>query len=326
MAKINRPQIKKVARFLRGLPGDDCGLNFYNLEGDEKEIIASRMYPPLNHQQAINFFFFVCLHQYGFWYGDESGYKEPLSGCLDGKKLKGSDLLWAVCKKALDHDFLIFEPARLAEMSFNDLREKIFTDANGPIDFPDNQERHQLTNCYGQWFVENKSEPTKIVELAHSLNRSLGFFLWLTREVPGYNRDRFKKKNLLLAMVLSNRPEKFLEVKDPQSWSPIVDYHLMRLALRLGLVDLKKSEQRANEKRLWIDALAEYRIRRATYRAIKRLISKSGKSMPFIDKLFWTGRQYCPEMEDQECSQCIFSEVCKKRTELFQPIFRTTAY
>ncbi|PIZ70005.1 MAG: hypothetical protein COY11_03495 [Candidatus Portnoybacteria bacterium CG_4_10_14_0_2_um_filter_44_20] len=110
------------------------------------------------------------------------------------------------------------------------------------------QERHQLTNSYGQWFLKNGNEPIKIVKQANSLGRSLDFFLWLTREVPGYNRDRFKKKNLLLAMVLSNRPEKFLEVKDPQCWSPIVDYHLMRLALRLGLVDLNKKEQPVNEK------------------------------------------------------------------------------
>ncbi|OIP79450.1 MAG: hypothetical protein CO002_02760 [Candidatus Portnoybacteria bacterium CG_4_8_14_3_um_filter_44_10] len=188
------------------------------------------------------------------------------------------------------------------------------------------QERHQLTNSYGQWFLKNGNEPIKIVKQANSLGRSLDFFLWLTREVPGYNRDRFKKKNLLLAMVLSNRPEKFLEVKDPQCWSPIVDYHLMRLALRLGLVDLNKKEQPVNEKKLWVNAKAEYRIRYATYRAVRRLISRSGKQMPFIDEKLWLGRRYCPETEDPQCAQCIFSSVCKKRVELFQPIYRTTAY
>lgn len=326
MAKINRRQIEKAAKFLRELPADEDFLNFYSFKKDDIEIVASEMYPSLYHPQAINFFFFVCLHQYGFWYGDESGYKEPLFGYLDGKKLKGSDLLWAVCKKALDYDPLIFEPARLAEMSFDDLREKIFVDANGPIDFPDNQERHRLTNRYGQWFVENKSESIKMVGLANSLNRSLDFFLWLIRVIPGYDRDRFDKKNLLLAMVLSNRPERFLEVKDPQCWSPIVDYHLMRLALRLGLVNLNEKERWVNERRLWVNARAEYRIRRAIHRAIGWLIFKSGKPMSFVDKKLWMGRQYCPEMEGPQCSNCIFSEVCKKQIELFQPVFRTTAY
>lgn len=326
MAKVNRRQTGKVAKLLGELPDESCGLNFYSFGNDGKEIAASRMYPPIDHPQAINFFFFVCLHQYGFWHGDENGYWEPIFGCLDGENLKGSDLLWAACKKALDNDPLIFEPAGLAKISLDDLQEKIFVDDNGPIDFPDCPERHRLTNRYGQWFAEEQNEPIKIVELANSLKRSLDFFLWLTQKIPGYNADRFDKKNLLLAMVLSNRPERFLKIGDPQSWSPIVDYHLMRLALRLGLVDLSDKERPINEKRLWVNAKAECRIRRATYRAIRRLISRSGKSMLFIDEKLWMGRRYCPEAEEPQCSKCIFTEVCKKRTELFQPVFRTTNY
>jgi len=61
MAKVNSRQTGKVAKLLGELPNESCGLNFYSHETGRKEIVASRMYPALNHPQAINFFFFVCL-------------------------------------------------------------------------------------------------------------------------------------------------------------------------------------------------------------------------------------------------------------------------
>ena len=58
----------------------------------------------------------------------------------------------------------------------------------------------------------------------------------------------------------------------------------------------------------------------------EQVIRESGHAMSFIDEKMWSARRYCPEMTMPNCPECVFSEVCKKRTELFQPIFRTTAY
>ncbi|MFC1678122.1 hypothetical protein ACFLZ9_00115, partial [Patescibacteria group bacterium] len=89
MVKVNEVQVKKVAEVLKSLTKREVGLNFYGFQKGDKEIIANDMYPPLNHPQAINFFFFCCLHQHGFWYGDEKGYVGKFYGIINDKKTGG---------------------------------------------------------------------------------------------------------------------------------------------------------------------------------------------------------------------------------------------
>ena len=324
MVALNKSQIAKVGELLKKLP-EGSGLNFYSFKKGNEEIIALDMYPKLNHPQAINFFFFVVMHDYGFWYGDEKGYYEPLYGTINGKREKGSDLLWKMSMAALNKNETQFEPAKLAKIKPMELAQ-IFSDDNGPIVWPDFEKRFQMTRASGKWFIEEKTSPSEIVILANSEEGPLKEFLWWTRKIPGYNRDLAEKKNLLLAMVLANRPEKFLNVKDPENWRPIVDYHLMRVSLRMGLVELNKEEKRENKERKWIAYFTEREIRWAVYNAVLELIQKSGRPMSFIDKTMWMGRRYCPEMTAPDCSKCLFDSVCKKRVELFQPVFRTTAY
>lgn len=324
MVTINKSQIAKVAELLKKLSEGD-GLNFYSFKKGDEEIIASDMYPELKHPQAVNFFFFAVMQDFGFWYGDDKGYFEPLYGKINGKSEKGADLLWKMCVKALYKDEKQYEPNRLIEIKPAELA-RIFSDDNGPIPWPDFEKRFQMTRAFGKWFVRERKTPIWIVNEANDSEKPLQCFLTWLRIIPGYNRDLAEKKNLLLAMALANRPEKFLNVKDPENWRPIVDYHLMRVSLRMGLVELNKEEKRENKERKWTDYFTEREIRWAVYNAVLELIAESGRPMSFIDKTMWMGRRYCPEMTAPECTKCLFDSVCKKRVELFQSIIRTAAY
>ncbi len=325
MAVLNLPQIEKLAKFFKILPKTSEGMNFYSFKKDNVEVVASDLYPPINHSETIIFFFFVCLHQYGFWYGDEKGYLEPLIGFINNKKAKGSDLLFQAAMRAFNQNCFCFKPSQLAKINPPELAQ-IFSDDNGPIPFPDFETRFQLTRAFGKWFVAQNISPSQIVSLANSKKEQLKYFLNQLIKVSGFDKDPFQKKNLLLAMILTNRPEKFLRVQDNYNWRPIIDYHLMRLALRLGLVDLSFAEQVTNIKRNWVSQELENEIRLLAYEAINAVIIQSGQPMSFIDEIMWQARRYCPEMEKPNCPKCIFSGVCSKRIDLFQPIFRTTAY
>ena len=185
-----------------------------------------------------------------------------------------------------------------------------------------------MTRAYGRLLMDYDITPAEIVRESNEQKESLLFFIDKTLDIRGYNNDDLRKRNLLLAMILANRPEKFLIVNDPSNWYPIVDYHLMRLALRLGLVDLNYEEiEKENKRRLLVvDWKTEFEIRAATWVAVSELISKSNRTMFFVDQVMWDARRYCPEMEVPNCDKCIFTEVCAKRVELFQPVFRTTNY
>jgi hypothetical protein len=321
---INKEQIKKTAEFLKQLPKGENGLNFYSYKGkDGVENVFSDMYPPLNHQDAINFFFFACLHQHGFWYGDEKGYVKPLTGMINGKIEKGSDLLWKTISKTFPYNL---RPQKLADIPLEDLFYGILATDSGTILFPDLEERFKMTRAYGRWFVKNNTSPKEIVIASNKSKTPLLSFLRKMEVVPGFNKDSLEKKSLLLAMCLANRPEKFLVVKDPWNWSPIIDYHVMRFALRMGLIELNEEEQKANANRFWVSKETEDRIRWDVAIACNELISQSGHTMSFVDEKMWLARKYCPEMETPNCEKCLFTSACQKRTELFQPVYRTTSY
>lgn len=325
MTTINHAQIQKVADFIRKMPAGKHGMNFYSFKNkDGVDVPALGMYPPLNHPQTVNFFFFICMHMFGFWYGDHRGYVAPMYGVIDDKECKGADLVMKCAIKFLNAGGN-FSPEYFARITPKEFAE-IFSDDNGPIPFPDFEIRYKLTRAYGEFFYEMRASTIDGLEDTNVSKRPLKIFLEKTIIIPGYGDDPFLKKNTLLALVLANRPEHFLKVGPEEKWPPVVDYHLMRLALRLGLVEIDEYDTPENTERLWTEERMENKIRMDTYYAILALVNESGKTMSFVDHLLWSGRKYCPEMTEPECSKCVFCDVCEKHTKLFQPVFRTTAY
>ena len=54
--------------------------------------------------------------------------------------------------------------------------------------------------------------------------------------IGGYKEDPLRKKSALLAIILQQRPERFLRSVESEEAPPIVDYHVQRSCLRLGLI------------------------------------------------------------------------------------------
>lgn len=337
MAKVDRAAVSRVAEFIGSLSEENFRpLNFYSFWANGQERPALDMYPPLNHPQTINFFFAACMHQFGFWHGDRNGYAEPIIGRIGGKPAKGSDLLWKMFMLALNRDESIFTPERLARLSRDEFKT-LFSDDNGFVFFPDLETRYQMTRAYGEFFYGNgekvtagAKEPKELLDVVNVASNPAEKLTQLLAYCPGYEYclDNMRKKSRLLAMTMTNRPEHFImRVSANTQWEPIVDYHLMRLALRLGMVVLDaEREETDNKKRRWVGKETEASIREETRSAVRCLIYESGKSMAFVDNVLWRGRKYCPEMETPNCAECPLQTVCEKRVELFQPVFRTTAY
>jgi hypothetical protein len=67
-------------------------------------------------------------------------------------------------------------------------------------------------------------------------------------------------------------------------------------------------------------------VRRATFEAVGELVERSGSDMGTVDYLLFQMRHRCPEASPPHCAACPADPACQHRTELFQPILRTTAY
>jgi hypothetical protein len=145
--------------------------------------------------------------------------------------------------------------------------------------------------------------------------------------ISGYKEDPLRKKSGLLALILNQRPELFLPLRSDEQVAPVIDYHLMRSCLRVGLVEI--SDEQLKDKvsnRQIVSPAEEWAIRYAAYRAIEQVVSLSGMDLGAVDWFFFGARKRCPEMTEPECPLCPLDPICAHRKELFQPVLRTTFY
>ena len=330
--RINWKYLNAFAKLVGVLPIGKP-LNFYSFTGkDGSEIIAKDDCPPLYAPWTIDFFFLADIHNFGFWNGEEK-YEGPLFGTLGGKKVKGSDLLYKLLLRAFIRDPFELSGPWLRALS-KKRWEEIMTDDNGGVTLLATNERWELTRALGEWFIAHTPPAhmgsrwvANIVSAFHRpAQQMLSRLTDPVRGVPGFKEDPLKKKALLFMMTLANQPEHFLIPEKSFVWRPIVDYHLMRLALRLGLVMLPTDWVSENTERKFTSPKREKAVRRMVFRAVEQIIKKSGRPMAEIDNTMWSARRFCQEVEEPNCAQCAFRNSCAQRTELFQPIIRTTAY
>ena len=297
------------------------------------EYIFEDMYPPLKAPGTIDFFFFAMVHNYGFWLDDRTRYTSPLYGKWNGNSgVKGSDLLWKMLHAAWRKDSECFSPPRLARISDAELAT-IFSDDDGPVSLFNTEHRIAQTRDYGKWFRTRRmagQSPDELVQYASEYSDPVGALQEVLTHpengIPGYHEDPLGKKAELLLMALVNRPDKLLRKNAETVSRPIVDYHDMRLTLRMGHVTLPKAWREENRERRFTSREREDSIRKATYRADTLLVKQSGRTRDEIDTLKWSARIFCPEMMVPNCNACPMKKVCAQNTQLFQPIVRTTFY
>ena len=284
------------------------------------------IYPERNKPGVLETFFFACAHQFGFWTLAGTRWDKSMIARLDGRDLKGSDFLFRACTRAWQKNPQAFAPAALADRTNAQLDELFRGDA-GTNPLPMWAEHLALIRGYADWFLARRLEPADLIRRAAADPKPLWALLSVLAEIPGYAEDPLQKKAMLLAIVLENRPERFLPVADPESAVPIIDYHLQRSALRTGLVRVADPALRKKlEARELLSEAEEGRVRAATYAAIGKLIARSGLSAAAVDWFFFQNRTRCPETTEPKCAECPVQAICARATRLFQPVFRTTAY
>lgn len=282
---------------------------------------------PAGHPMALSMLCISTFHQFGFWTGTaEGGWSGPMYASLDGHRYKGSDFIWAAFARAARERPELLDPARMAAEPESFLSICRADDGTCPLPHPEAYVRlHRLHGAamtarwpggYAELVAACNATPTPIASLLDHLG-----------DLPGYAEDPLRKKANLLAIILANRPEGFLDDRDREHIEPIVDYHLMRGCLRTGCVELLDPDlARRVDARQWVDAVEEQAIRDACHSAIAGLVRESRTSVPAVDGFFFAlGRKTCLETEPPRCDACVL-ESCARAVGRFQPVFRTTTY
>lgn len=312
--QVNRVAVERIGRRIGELdevrPFDFCGPNF----------------PSVGDPSAIDFFFSSVLHQFGFWSPANGVWSRPTFASIDGERLKGSDYCFAAFLRQLRRDPTKLTPMGMATMRWSDT-EALFAADDGTIPLPVLATHHALARGYGRDMWELGWEPRKLVELAAASDDPARTLLTALDQVTGYREDPLRKKSMLLVLALGQRPEKFVDLSRARCLGPVVDYHIMRSALRTGIVEVGDEALReALVGRRLLDPRDEAAVRLSCHDALAQLEQVSRRDVGAIDAFFFGARRRCPEVEAPECGACPLDPVCAHDTTMFQPVLRTTFY
>lgn len=318
--KLNKKKINQFAKLIAELK-DVKPFPFIDFKTE-----GPRKYPAVGDKNVVDYFFAETIQNFGFWYGDEKGYVKPMYAKIYGKLEKGSDFHHYAWMRAYKENPDFIKPETQASLELKDMKY-LYRDDEGNCPIPMLEERLKLANDYGDKMEKGGfKSTTEFLEISEGylINDGHGLFEILDN-FKAYGEDPLRKKSNLLRVILENRPEKLLEVKDPENKGPMIDYHIQRIMLRTGMIGAGDYEEIIKERR-WIDKKVHDKIRETCHKAFMELVKKSGKSIAGVDYMLFSARRYCPEMETPSCSKCSFNSICEKRIELFQPVFRTTYY
>jgi sugar/nucleoside kinase (ribokinase family) len=312
--KINYSQIKKVSEKISTAnevtPWHFIGPN----------------YPDVGDPNTLDYFFAATAQQFSFWNKKNNRYETPMIDVFNEEKLKGSDYLWMTYKMKMKIDSDFCSPERQANMTRDELLS-VFKADNGNNPMPDIDLHLEQANSYGKDMLSQNLTPKSLIDYCNGKRKPFETLVLTLDNIGAYKEDPLRKKTGLLGLILNQRSERYLPINDGDEIAPVIDYHLMRSFLRIGMIEIRDEKLLEKIKgRQIVTEREEWEIRYATYIATEKVIELSGKSTGAVDLFFFDARKRCPEMSSPDCENCQLDSVCLHEKDLFQPVIRSSFY
>ncbi len=227
----------------------------------------------------------------------------PYEAYVGGEFYHGADLLYRLGMKKYREDPGFFDPRSLVKVTAKSVEEWLSAGGASP---PDPDVRAALLRDLGEKLLAlYGGNVTGLISASGGyLKRLEGGLIDRLKAFRAYE-DPVEKKAYLLAKFLERR--RLIEIKDPWNMEVPVDNHLVRIALRLGLVVpprwmvdkiLEEAEFSWEE-----DAM----LRLAVRKAFKQVAAAAGVTPFLLDDFLWMfGRKCCPrDTAGTMCSSCV---------------------
>ncbi|MEM5873404.1 MAG: hypothetical protein QW065_01250 [Acidilobaceae archaeon] len=267
------------------------------------------LYPPTSASRRTVFQYFLVMVAMDHRLSRPG---RPYEGYVEGKLYHGADLLYRLGAKKLKEDLDFFEPRRLATISIKDVKEWL-TLHNDKASPPDPDIRAELLKDLGVKLLKlYDGDPILLLTESRGFlkNRGSGL-IEILKVFKAYN-DPVEKKAYLLAKFIERR--EVMSFLDPQNKEVPVDNHLVRIALRLGLVDVDSTFLEKIAYGIEVSEDEDVLLRFATRTAYKKLISKVGVDPFVLDDFLWNfGRKVC-RRESPVCKSgegCPLAPTCR---------------
>lgn len=229
----------------------------------------------------------------------------PYEAYINGRLYHGADLLYKLGVMKFNEDPGFFEASRLAKIKTEDVVKWLSVEYGGKVvKPPDPDVRAELLRDLGVKLLKlYDGDPYGlIVEARGYLKYGGGGFINLLKVFKAY-QDPVEKKAYLLAKFLERRG--VLSIVDTYNKEVPVDNHLVRIALRTGLVEVDDETLEAIAANMEFTDEQDTMLRFITRIAYKE-VSKAGGVDPFIlDDLLWSFGRRCCTRENPTCrSSC----------------------
>ena len=132
-----------------------------------------------------------------------------------------------------------------------------------------------------------------------------------------------KKSSVFIHLLFLMNLTKFNNIN---KMKPVVDYHIQRVALRNGRIKVDHNFKKKIVQRNIITLEEDTMIRKSTIKALKITTNSAEMNIAQLNYLEWIhGRSICAR-EHPKCEQCPLKDVCDKKIELLDPVFKSSFY
>jgi hypothetical protein len=289
--EINPAQVTTLGQRLVGLDWKSTG--FATFES---------ALPSSQPAQLADFFFFNSALLFDF-YGLETE--------IDGQYIKGSDLFFAFARRKARDDPGFFTAARLVDLAVAEYEAVYALDENPAHTLINRaEERVAILQDLARGLLRNYQASTLVLldQCDHHLHTAgdIGLLDRLPAFV-GYNDPHFKKAFVFIKALVGLN---LWDAQDREDLFIPVDYHLIRMALRTGLVRVTDPELADQlHTRTLATPADDWEIREIIKRAYKALEENAGVDVFVLDEIFWTiGRSCCHYARPPRCTACDFTD------------------
>ena len=273
-----------------------------------------------------------------------------LQGTLDGTWYRGWDYMVRAARRMLAQDPDYFSASRMAQMTADELLG-VFSDDLAPehSTLDRVEERvHQLHDCARILEEHYEGDISILYEKAKGRLQGRGGILERLSAFRAYS-DPVQKKSFLFIMFAAKSG--VWDIVDLDALKVAIDYHIMRIALRSGMIEVWDHDLAAKlRSRQEVSAETDNRIRAAVREACDLLIEHSGRSVFDVDNILWMmGRNCCfydhdpicgdnPCFKTDKCSfirgieydcpgACLFDGICRgSREPAYRELWESTLY
>ncbi len=242
-----------------------------------------------------------ALANYWFYLVAICQHTVSLQGTIGGRWLRGWDYLEAASRRRLE----LFAAGRLSQLTADELRSIFSDDFDPAASTIDRVEERlgQLHTCARTLLSEYGGDVNELYRRSSGRLAGPGGILERLAHFEPYRDPVRKKAFLFLEMVGAAG---IWDLQDPEFLRVPVDYHIMRIALRSGLVRVTDAGlERTLKERRPVGEDLDQLIRSRIEEACDLLVAESGRGVFHVDMALWhIGRSCCSYEHGPCCSGC----------------------